>query len=54
VVLDKLAGAQLGHRSGCVDDPVGMNDLLWRIWPGINLCVTRLSGSMRLGKGCET
>lgn len=50
VVFNKLAGAQLGSRCGCVYNPVGVDDLVCRRRLGIDLYMTHLSGSMSFDK----
>lgn len=37
VVINELAWAQLGPRGGCAGDAVGVNDLVWLLWLGVNL-----------------
>lgn len=37
VVVDEFTGAQLGPRGGCAGDAVGVNDLIWLLWPGVDL-----------------
>lgn len=37
VVVNEFAGAQLGSRCVCAGDAVGVNDLVWLLWLGVDL-----------------